>query len=214
MGSMCISMGMGSRVDQYNIGYEQKVKGRSFIRFHLGLIIRLKTYIKFFIFKTVAQLNGATIGKNSVIPLSLALKANENLSIGSNSIINSEKIDLRDKIEIGDNVIIGNGVEIIRMSHDLDDQSWRTKSNPLKICDYSWLATEAMILPSCKIIGIGGVAAARAVVVSDVDEFSVVGGNPSCEIKKRVAIPTQLVVPSMRGNDLEFYVKARYQKTK
>jgi len=47
-----------------------------------------------------------------------------------------------------------------------------------------WIGTEAIILSGVK-IGDGAVIAARSVVVKDVLAYSIVGGNPAKEIKKR-----------------------------
>lgn len=47
-----------------------------------------------------------------------------------------------------------------------------------------WIGTEAMIMPGVK-IGDGAVIGSRAVVTKDVKSYSIVGGNPAKEIKKR-----------------------------
>ena len=53
------------------------------------------------------------------------------------------------------------------------------------IHDNVWIATGAIILPGVT-IGEGAVIAAGAVVTKDVEPWTVVGGNPSKLIKKRV----------------------------
>ena len=50
--------------------------------------------------------------------------------------------------------------------------------------DNVWVATGAVILPGVT-IGEGAVVAAGAVVVKDVEPWTVVGGNPAKFIKKR-----------------------------
>lgn len=47
-----------------------------------------------------------------------------------------------------------------------------------------WIGTEAMIMPGVN-IGHGAVIASRAVVTKDVPPYTIVGGNPAKEIKKR-----------------------------
>lgn len=47
-----------------------------------------------------------------------------------------------------------------------------------------WIGREAMIMPGVK-IGHGAVIAARAVVVRDVDSYTIAGGNPARPIKRR-----------------------------
>jgi chloramphenicol O-acetyltransferase type B len=47
-----------------------------------------------------------------------------------------------------------------------------------------WIGTEAIIMPGVK-IGDGAIIASRAVVTKDVEAYTVFGGNPAKEIKKR-----------------------------
>lgn len=47
-----------------------------------------------------------------------------------------------------------------------------------------WIGTEALIMPGVE-IGHGAVIASRAVVTKNVEPYSVVGGNPARQIKKR-----------------------------
>ena len=47
-----------------------------------------------------------------------------------------------------------------------------------------WIGREAVIMPGV-IIGDGAIIAARAVVVSDVDPYTVVGGNPAKHVRER-----------------------------
>jgi virginiamycin A acetyltransferase len=47
-----------------------------------------------------------------------------------------------------------------------------------------WIGREAVIMPGVT-IGDGAIIAARAVVVSDVDPYTVVGGNPAKHVRER-----------------------------
>jgi virginiamycin A acetyltransferase len=47
-----------------------------------------------------------------------------------------------------------------------------------------WIGREAVIMPGVT-IGDGAIIAARAVVVSDVDPYTTVGGNPAKHLKER-----------------------------
>lgn len=49
-----------------------------------------------------------------------------------------------------------------------------------------WIGAEAMIMPGVK-IGDGALIGSRALVTKDVDPYTVVGGSPAKEIKKRFA---------------------------
>ncbi len=61
------------------------------------------------------------------MPLSLAKKANKNLTIGSHTSIQTDKIDTRSPVSIGSHVIIGQGTEIITTSHDINSVDWEHK---------------------------------------------------------------------------------------
>lgn len=136
--------------------YEKDIKGRSTIRYILGLIVRWKLHFKYDKAVRIARKRGATIGENVVIPLSLAKAANSNLKIGDHVSIQTDKIDLRNPVTIGNHVIIGSETEIITTSHNIDSEEWEHKHYGLTIEDYVWIPTNVMILPSCRKIQYGG----------------------------------------------------------
>ncbi|MGP0170703.1 type B chloramphenicol O-acetyltransferase [Pseudomonas sp. NCHU5208] len=51
-----------------------------------------------------------------------------------------------------------------------------------------WIGSEAMIMPGIK-VGHGAVIGSRALVVKDVEPYTIVGGNPAKPIKKRFGEP-------------------------
>jgi acetyltransferase-like isoleucine patch superfamily enzyme len=158
----------------------------------------------------MARKNGAKIGQNSTIPYRLAKIANRNLNIGNHTSIQSHLIDLRIPIYIGNNVIIGSGVEIITVSHNIDSIELEHKYYGIEIQDFTWLATRAFILPSCRFIGYyGSVVAAGAVVFKNVNSMEIVSGNPAQILRKRENIHSNLCVESLLGNDFISYFKAR-----
>ena len=136
--------------------YEKDIKGRSTVRYILGLIVRWKQHFKYNKAVRIARKRGASIGENVVMPLSLARKANSNLKIGDHVSIQTDKIDLRNPVTIGNYVIIGLGTEIITTSHNIDSEEWEHKHYGLTIEDYVWIPTRVMILPSCRKIQYGG----------------------------------------------------------
>jgi acetyltransferase-like isoleucine patch superfamily enzyme len=187
--------------------YEVQVQNRSFIRFYLGILARLKNYLYYSYTRSIAKKNGATIGKNTVLPLALAKKANVNLSIGDNSSIQTDLFDLRAKVTIGNNVIIGSGVEILTCSHAIDSLDWEFKPYGIEIEDFAWVATRVFVLPSCRKIGTGSVCGAGSVVVKEVEAMSVVSGSPAAHVKFRKQVHSSLVVESLLGADLMTYIK-------
>lgn len=87
--------------------YEEYVNSKSKLRWILGSIMRLRTYLRYQNRVRLARKKGALIGESVVIPMQLAKRACPNLSIGNCTSIQSSNIDLRNKVIIGSHVIIG-----------------------------------------------------------------------------------------------------------
>lgn len=189
--------------------YERNIKGRSTWRYLLGLLARWKQHFKYDRAVRIARKRGATLGEGVIMPVALAKKANKNLIVGNHVSIQTTELDLRNRIEIGNYVIIGSGTKIITTSHNIDSVEWERKDYGIKIEDYAWIPTDVMVLPSCRHIGRGAVVSSGSVVVKDVEDMSVVGGNPAKEFKKRKCVHSNLVVESLLGGDYRIYKKAR-----
>jgi maltose O-acetyltransferase len=87
-------------------------------------------------------------------------------------------------LKIGNNVSIAGEVRIYTMEHDVDSPTFEEVGAPVIIDDYVVIGTRVTILPGVH-IGRGAVIASGAVVTHDIEPFSVVGGVPAKEIKKR-----------------------------
>ena len=74
--------------------------------------------------------------------------------------------------------IFGNGWESA-----MDGKSYPTKGDTI-IGNDVWIGYGATIMPGVK-IGDGAIIATKSVVTKDVEPYSIVGGNPAREIKKR-----------------------------
>ncbi len=185
--------------------YYKNIANRSLLHFLIGLYPRLKQWIKFERARKRSVSGGATLGNDVIILPELAARANKNLKIGDNSSIGSYKLDTRSPIKIGKNVIISNDSEIITTSHYIDSPEWEQKNYGIEIEDYVWIASNVLILPSCRHIGYGAVIGAGAVVVKDVPPMAVVGGNPARIIKERKCVHDKLVIPSLLSGDLKIY---------
>lgn len=193
--------------------YTQKIQSRTFLKFLIGILPRFYNHFCAEINRKIAQINGASIGKNSYITLSLALKSNKNLVVGNSTIIETSHLDLRDKITIGNHVIINKNVTVIRASHNVDSKDFETISNALLVNDFVWIATNAAILPSCKEIANGAVIGAFSVVTKSIlDEKVIFAGNPANLIRKRENVYSKLVVESLQGRDFNTYLKSRNNK--
>ncbi len=185
--------------------YERNVKDRSTLHYYIGLLARWKQHFKYVRAVRIARKRGATIGEGVIIPLSLALSANSNLTIGDHVSIQTDKIDLRSPVKIGSHVIIGSGTNIITTSHNIDSPDWELKNYGIEIEDYVWLPSDVMVLPSCRKIGYGAVVGSGSVVVKNIEPMSVVSGNPATEFKKRQCVHNDLIVESLLGGDYVIY---------
>ena len=121
----------------------------------------------------------ASLSKTSRIEYPWNVIIGDLSSVGSNAWVYA-----LNKISIGKRCCIGEGVKLITGSHDIASACFDLKTKPITIMDNVWIATGAMILPGVT-IGEGAVVAAGAVVVKDVEPWTVVGGNPAKFIKKR-----------------------------
>lgn len=186
--------------------YRTNIKNRSKVRFFVGALARIKKYIINTYIIWLARKNGAIIGTHVTMPYKLAKRANKNLEIGNHTSIQTHLIDLRIPIKIGNYVIIGSDVEIITVSHNIDSIDWEHKYYGIEIEDYCWLATRAFILPYCRKISYGSVCAAGSVVVKNVENMSIISGNPAKILRKRKTVHSDLCVESLLGNDLMTYI--------
>ncbi len=67
-------------------------------------------------------------------------------------------------------------------------------------------------MPSCRKIGRGSVCGGGSVVVNNVNEMSVVSGNPAEHIKNRKQVHSNLIVESLLGGDFKKYIYKRKDK--
>ena len=195
--------------------YSRRIESRSQIHYLLGYLIRLYNYTRFGIRRWIFRLRGGKIGANSLIPLKLALRANNNIVIGNNVSINSNIIDVRRGLVIEDNVVINRDVEIIRLSHDYNSPEFALKEYPpLVIESYSWLATGCKILPSCSLIAEGTVVGAYSVLPYSTEPMGVYSGFPAKKINERHEVWKDLVVVGMNGGDWQFYRRVQLKRNK
>jgi maltose O-acetyltransferase len=188
--------------------YESNVKNRSLVKFYIGILARFKKHWEYSIARKISRKKGASIGSDTIISMKFSKLTNNNLQIGNHCSIQTEKIDLRSSVKIGNNIIIGFNTEIITTSHNIDSIEWEGKYYGIQIEDYVWIATNVLILPSCRKIGYGAVIGSGSVVVKNVEPMTVVSGNPAISIKVRENVHSNLVIESLLGGDLITYFKS------
>jgi len=189
--------------------YVKNIQSRSRKHFWLGALARVNQYVKNWYAVYIARKKGAVIGECVTLPLALAKRANSNLKIGNHTSIQTDFIDTRSPVTIGNYVIIGSGVNIITASHNIDSPEWEYKSYGIIIEDFVWIATNALILPSCRRIGYGAVVAGGAVLPYDTSNMDVMAGNPAIVLRKRKMVHYNLCVEGLLGNDLMTYLRVR-----
>lgn len=90
-------------------------------------------------------------------------------------------------IHIGRNVTVSQRAFLCTAGHDINDPRHNQTEAPIVIEDHAWICAEAFIGQGVT-VGEGAVCAARAVVVKDVEPWTVVGGNPAKFIKNRMLV--------------------------
>lgn len=131
---------------------------------------------------------GARIGKNVHIYGSAIIYFPWRLSVGDNSSIGEGAIVYNlGTVTIGDNATISQRAHLCAGTHDYTRCDMRLIKPPINIANQVWVCTEAFIGPGVT-VDEAAVIAARAVVVSHVEAWSVVGGNPAKFIKKRLIV--------------------------
>jgi len=125
------------------------------------------------------------IGKNTFIYMDAWFDTKGGFKIGSGSVVNQKcRLDNRGGLEIGNNVSITAEVCILTADHDLQDPRFGGRLAPVRIEDFVFIGTRAMILRGVT-LGRGSVVAAGSVVVKDVAPLTVVAGSPARVIKTR-----------------------------
>lgn len=111
------------------------------------------------------------------------------VSIGDNSGIGINAI-LDGEVYIGNNVMMGPEVLVYTQNHEfsridipMNKQGFKDEKKVI-IGDDVWIGARVIILPGVK-IGNGSILGAGAVITKNVEEYSIVGGNPAKVIKKR-----------------------------
>lgn len=131
------------------------------------------------------RLFGAKVHKTSVVYSSVKIWAPWNLEMDENSCLAPE-VDCYnvDWVKIGSNTTVSQKTYLCAASHNIYETTMPLITAPIIIEDQVWIAADAYIGPGVTIHQ-GAVVAARAVVVKDVEPWTIVGGNPAKFIKKR-----------------------------
>ncbi|GIW68006.1 MAG: acetyltransferase [Candidatus Parcubacteria bacterium] len=135
--------------------------------------------------KFLLRLFGAKLKKGSGVYSSCKIWAPWNLVLEENAwlgpYVDCYNVAL---VKLGANATVSQKSYLCTASHDIYDKNHPLIASPIIIEQKAWVAADAFINMGVT-IGKGAVVAARAVVVKDVEPWTVVGGNPAKFIKKR-----------------------------
>jgi putative colanic acid biosynthesis acetyltransferase WcaF len=132
----------------------------------------------------ILSIFGARIGKSVKIYPSADIMFPWNLEIGDRSVISWKVIIYNlGKISIGEDTVISQYAHLCAGNHDYKSPDFKLLKTPIIVGSRVWIAADAFIGPGVK-VGDRSVIYARAVVVNDVEEATVMGGNPARVIRK------------------------------
>jgi maltose O-acetyltransferase len=134
----------------------------------------------------VHQLLGIRIGRSTLIRGRLKLTGppgcTSRLTVGSNCFFTTPlHIDLNSDVVIGNRVTIGHDVAIVTSAHQIggpDRRCGKQAPLPIRIGDGCWIGARVLLLPGV-VLGDGSIVAAGAVVSSNVEPHTTVGGVPA-----------------------------------
>lgn len=128
---------------------------------------------------------GAVIGSGVVLKPSIKIKFPWRLSIGQHSWIGEGVwLDNLAQVDIGVDCCLSQGVYVCTGNHDWNRETFDLVTEPVSIKDGSWVGAFARIAPGVT-LGEDSVVAMAGVIVGDVPEGTVYGGNPATFIKAR-----------------------------
>jgi putative colanic acid biosynthesis acetyltransferase WcaF len=130
------------------------------------------------------RLFGARIGRGATILPSCRVWTPWNLEMGDSCLSHHVDCCSVHKIKIGSRLTISQYSSLCTASHDLADPYMRLITAPITIGEGAWICAGVLVGPGVN-LGEDAVAAARAVVVRDVEPWVVVEGNPAVFIKRR-----------------------------
>jgi putative colanic acid biosynthesis acetyltransferase WcaF len=131
------------------------------------------------------KLFGAKIGKGSIIFSSTYIPSPKNLIIGCEVCLGPNVKLHIGKTIIGNKVTISQGSYLCSATHETDSINTPFVSGVIIIKDFVWVAADAFIMTNL-VIGEGAIIGARAAVFRNVEDWTIVGGNPAKFLKKRI----------------------------
>jgi putative colanic acid biosynthesis acetyltransferase WcaF len=131
------------------------------------------------------RLFGAEVGRNVRIHPHATIYFPWNLTIGDWSSVGEEALIYNlGPVTIGEEVTVSQRAHVCAGTHDATDPAMPLQKPPVSVGDQAWVCADAFVGPGVT-VGEGAVVGARAVVVGDVEPWTIVGGNPARAIRER-----------------------------
>ena len=180
-------------VEDYKI---HEYKNRLSIYNKLGRLVWNTTYLLVFRMLPTKYLNslrvailkcfGAKIGKGCSIANSVRIWAPWNLIMHDYTLIDKNvRCYNPGIIEIKSESIVSENVFLCTASHNIHSRKHELVMKGISIGPSAWIAADAFVGMGVS-IGEGAVVGARAAVFKNVEPWTVVGGNPARELKRRI----------------------------
>lgn len=133
------------------------------------------------------RLFGARVGKPVMIRRTVRIECPWNLTIGNNVAVGDRAmLYALGPITLGDRVTISQNAHLCAGTHDFDQPHMPLIRPPITIERDAWIAADAFVGPGITIQE-GAILGARACAFSDLEPWTIYGGNPAKEIRKRDA---------------------------
>lgn len=149
------------------------------------LVFRLVPRPFFELRSRILRIFGARIGRDVHIYPSAVIYLPWLLDIGDHSAIGEDALIYNlGQVSIGSRVTISHRAHVCAGTHDYTDASLPLIRANAWIEDEAWVCADAFVGPGVR-VGAGGIVAARAVAVKDVEAGTIVAGNPARFVKHR-----------------------------
>jgi len=135
--------------------------------------------------RLILRFFGARVGRKVNVYSSAVIYFPWNLKIGDWSSIGEEALIYNlGVVTVGCSVTISQRAHLCAGTHNYRKPDLPLVKHPIDVHDQAWICADAFIGPQVT-IGEGAVVGARAVVVKDVQPWTVVAGNPARILHKR-----------------------------
>lgn len=89
-----------------------------------------------------------------------------------------------DAIKLGHSAIVSQQAMLCTATHDYNDPEFKLVTRPISIGAHAWIGARAFVAPGVT-VGDGAVVGAASAVFRNVENWTIVGGNPANPLKKR-----------------------------